>query len=99
MSKLVINDDFSSLLITPSTTYELDVYEGCCLAVIKIDFFAFMFPVRYRYIGFPQKVFASMDTFYGIFYIYCLSFVSVYGIASEKYTVSRGLISQQNCKL
>ena len=38
-------ESLDSLLITPCTTYELEIYEGCCLAVIKIDLFAFGFPI------------------------------------------------------
>jgi len=43
---LTSKDDLFNLLITPSAIKELDVYEGCCLAVIKIDFLEFSEPVR-----------------------------------------------------
>lgn len=42
--------------MTPYTTNELELYDGCCLAVIRIDFLAVEDPALYIWIGFPEKV-------------------------------------------
>lgn len=43
-SKFINRDELDSLFIIPYTTNELEVYDGCCLAVITIDLVAFADP-------------------------------------------------------